>query len=410
MQHLTDPCLTRDLALRCDMASFLLPPPLSATGGKRGIPNADTVTAQLWTLNRTHLTITTSQQLCLNRLKHMMDSGCLNSVTHISICHGSVHAESIGLLSRLPNLQHFRVLDQVDDGGESSKNDDYSSSGDETRTGEANQVLDILDSICQSLSHMNNLLHLDVEFDTVVHGSRLIYLRHLHHLQYLRLRGFDLSDGIGHLHQLSNLQTLHLCHGNFYSAPPKNVHEEDMTKLTKLTEIEHVHLEGFDNLSQRTFQDGLFAQTNNMRQLILKHCQDVDPAFLPHISNMTHLNSLHIINCAFDSTILLESSVLQHLNNLNLHTLSLFYVLEDASRLKVLWGLSNLSTLNVAFDDDVDKEVMDYLRTWIIPTFGRLQTLRIFSEEGMEYSTHGQEGSANVEFEQFNFGDLVDLE
>lgn len=91
-----------------------------------------------------------------------------------------------------------------------------------------------------------------------------------------------------------------------------------------------------------------------------------------------------------------------------LKSLSLFYVLEDPSDLKELWGLASLETLNIALEDELDKEDVDDLCETILPTFGSLRKLRIFSEDGMAYSC--PYGDIEVEHAPFTFGDLVYLE
>jgi len=45
------------------------------------------------------------------------------------------------------------------------------------------------------------------------------------------------------------LESLHLCHGDFYSSPSDDIREEDLSNLIGLINLKHVHLEGFDALS-----------------------------------------------------------------------------------------------------------------------------------------------------------------
>ena len=100
---------------------------------------------------------------------------------------------------------------------------------------------------------------------------------------------------------------------------------------------------------------------------------------------------------------------MQNINALAaLKSLSLFYVLEDRTDLRALWGLRALETLNVAFEDDLDEDDVEELCQSILPMFGSLKKLRIFSEESMDYSCY--HGGLEVEFAPFSFGDLVQLE
>ena len=278
---------------------------------------------------------------------------------------------------------------------------------------ESESHLEGLESILRSTSNMRSLRHLDVEFDTVVHGSRLIHLRNLTSLQSIRLRGFDLSDGMGHLSMLSNLERLQLCHGNYFSAPALNANLEDFVKLSRLKRLAHIHLEGFDDLESL---HPFCQQGNLVDTLILKHCQDLSPGVMAEVARMPYLKNFHLVYCEVDSMPILEDTDLQHLNSLDLERLSLFYTIDDVTDLKVLWGLDNLVTLNIALDE-VDDEVNDYLRTWIVPTFSRLRKLRIFAEgsidEMMDGLTMGaDERIRDVEVERgrFEFGDLVNLD
>ena len=150
--------------------------------------------------------------------------------------------------------------------------------------------------------------------------------------------------------------------------------------------------------------------------MILKHCQDLSPGVMAEVARMPYLKNFHLVYCEVDSMPILEDTDLQHLNSLDLERLSLFYTIDDVTDLKVLWGLDNLVTLNIALDE-VDDEVNDYLRTWIVPTFSRLRKLRIFAEgsidEMMDGLTMGaDERIRDVEVERgrFEFGDLVNLD
>lgn len=493
------------LALKCDTVPFFtghslggdtydsvlsttqrnIPSPISSVGLRHVSPQM-----REWTASRSHLRINANNsKLCPKRVGHMVSNGYLNSVTTVDMI--GVDSRSVELLSRLPRLTSFRVLDsQIEDtkqieggsdngritaAGNTGQVDDWAqgearkvsediedsatsdtsisdmsisrSSSDDDMGGIDDhgndqrhehvplgstlpqhelvaraQVLHVeegethvegLESILRSTSNMRSLRHLDVEFDTVVHGSRLIHLRNLTSLRSIRLRGFDLSDGMGHLNMLANLERLQLCHGNYFSAPALNANIEDFVKLSTLKRLTHIHLEGFDDIeSLRPFcQEG-----NLVKTLILKHCQDLSPGVMADVARMAYLKNFHLVYCEMDSMPILEDTDLQHLNSLNLQRLSLFYTIDDVTDLKVLWGLDNLMTLNLALDE-VDDEVNDYLRTWIVPTFKRLEKLRIFTEgsldEMMDGLTMGEvERIRDVEVERgrFEFGDVVNLD
>jgi hypothetical protein len=262
-----------------------------------------------------------------------------------------------------------------------------------------------------SLEKMPCLQALDIEFDHVISGRNLMFLQHLEGLKHLRLRGFDLSRGIDNMAGLTNLQSLHLCHGNFYSSPEEDVKEEDLLTLMKLTNVRNLHLEGFDCLGDTGLKP--FSPSTTMKNLTLRHCQEMSQDCLPSIGRMTSLESLHIVNSAFDDIDIenFESENWVHLNDLqNLKRLSLFYVLVDQYDLLDLAGLTSLETLNIAFHDSMDQEGFGDLCENILPTtFPSLRKLRIFSDgECMEYSM--QRGEVEIEFSSFNFGDEVELD
>ena len=256
--------------------------------------------------------------------------------------------------------------------------------------------------------NMPSLKHLDIEFDCTVHGSRLSFLEKLHDLEPLRLRGFDLSDGINHVRALTALNRLHLCHGNFYSSPSNDVNEKNLLNLMGLTNLQHVHLEGFAGLSNIGLKL-LCTTAASVKGLILKHCQYLGEECLPSIGRMVQLNSLHIVQSAYDDTRIFGMDNLRHLNALaSLKSLSLFYALGNLSDLRVLWGLVSLEALNIALEDEIDLEDLNHFCHSILPAFVSLRKLRIFSENGMKYTCH--RGTLDVEYSTFNFGDLVKLE
>ncbi|KAL7546174.1 hypothetical protein ACHAWF_009516 [Thalassiosira exigua] len=374
--HLADPSLTCHLQLRMDKAPFF--------------SSDDVVTvdrAQQWLTNRRRLVLNdVSSKICPHRLAYLVAHGYLNSVTEVVVFDCHLHRTVVALLAMLPNLESLSIASHASD--------------------QEAGVLDELEFIVASVGKIQSLKSLDMEFDCVIHGSRLSFLRNQQGLRHLRLRGFDLSEGISSMGGLRNLSTLHLCHGNFFSSPSNDVNEKALIALMGLTNLTQVHLEGFDCLSDVGLK---FGSRNSLERLVLKHCQDLDPEIFPSIGRMGQLNSLHLVHSSYDDVAILSVETLQHLNSLSaLKSLSLFYVLEDISDLSTLWGLSSLETLNIALEDELDEEDVDYLCHSILPTFGSLRKLRIFSEEGMSFSV--SRGKLDVEYAPFTFGDLVYLE
>ena len=174
------------------------------------------------------------------------------------------------------------------------------------------------------------------------------------------------------------------------------------------SKIQQVHLEGFDSLSNNGLK--VFNKSpNSLRRLVLKHCQDLSEDCLPCIGRMSHLESLHIVNSAYDDAPIFGSEVLHHLNSLvGVKSLSLFYVLEDATHLRALWGLESLEVLNIALEEDPDEEDIAEICLTVLSSFASLKKLRIFSEDGMDHSYHL--GGLEIEHGRFNFGDQVFLD
>jgi len=377
--HLADPSLTCHLQLRMDRAPFF-----SAH---------DTFTlcqARDWLANRHRLVVNDARfgMICPHRVAYLVANGFLDSVSEIVIYDCHVHRSILASLALLPNIESLRLASHASDDEEG--------------------ILEELEFMVTDVGKIHGLKHLDVEFDCVVHGSRLSFLRNLRCLRHLRLRGFDLSDGISLMGGLLNLTSLHLCHGNFYSSPSNDVNEKDLIYMMGLTNLKEVHLEGVDGLTEIGLKP--FTTTPaSVKRLVLKHCQDLNEECLPSIGRMEHLTSLHIVHSAYDEVPIFDAESLQCLNALvALKSLSLFYVLDDPSDLRDLWGLASLETLNIALEDELDREDVDYLCQAVLPMFDSLRRLRIFSEDCMSYSHRS--GNLEVEYAPFTFGDIVYLE
>jgi len=369
-----DPSLTSHLELRMDRAIFFR--------DERCYSEEE---IRQWLVNRNKLVIyDTNSSINSTLVSDLVGKGFLNSISQVIIfdCHS--YRTIISALATLPNIKSMKLLDQSND----SMND--------------------LEVIISSVGNMRSLEILDIEFDCVIDGSRLSFLRGLRQLKNLRLRGFNFSQGIKNLATLSSLESLHLCHGNFFSSPDEDVRIKDLMYLNSLTKLQFIHLEGFDCLTGMELQP--LSASGSLQHLFLKHCQELKEDTLYCVGhNMKSLQSLHIISTPYEDVPEFDRESLNQLNTLStLKSLSLFYALQDPIDLLILQGLSSLETLNLAFDDDVDEGVVDYMCQHIFPPFRVLKRVRIFSEEFMEYSY--QSGNLDIEFVRFTFGDILCLD
>ena len=373
----SDLSLTSHLQLRIDTAPFF-----SADN------TFDISQARQWLTNRSRLLIDDpNAKICPHRVAYLVDNGFLDTVISIQIFDCHIHHKIFAILSHLPNLQSLRLASHASDQEEG--------------------VLEKLENIVASIGGITTLKQLDIEFDCLVHGSRLSFLRHVKGITHLRLRGFDLSEGISSIGELQDLTSLHLCHGNFFSSPSNDVNEKDLINLMGLTKLQQVHLEGFDKLLDIGIKPFSTA-FSSVKRLVLKHCQDMDKECLPCIGQMQHLASLHFVNSAYEDVRIFDAEDLEQINSLStLKSLSLFYVLEDPSDLKALCDLSHLEVLSIAFHDDISEDGKDELCQNILHMFGSLRKLRIFSENEESMICSYQRGGLTVEFSPFAFGDLV---
>lgn len=370
---LADPRLTSHLQLHMNMCPFFC--------------DSDQFSeefARRWLDNRGRVVIDDKDcRLSPIRVTYLVSNGFLDSVTEF-VVYGHRHQEIIGAMSRLRSLKSFTFFDQADQ----------------------RETLDDLEAIVGLIGNMRSLTSLDMEFNVVIHGSRLSFLRGLRGLQHVRLVGFDLSYGISFMGGLFDLTTLHLCHGNFYSSPEEDVNEKDLLELAGCKKLERIHLEGFDDLKGI----GLSSWHGSMKNLAMKHCQDLSEDCLVSISQMTRLESLHLVSSSGDDIETFSEEGLQHLNTLtSLQSLSLFYMIDEITHLQPLPGLTALRTLNLAFEDPLCNDELEMVCTQALRTFPSLQKLRIFSEEGMDTTfQHGHQ--LEVETATFTFGDLVYLD
>lgn len=382
--NLTDPSLTSHLHLRMDRAPFF--------SSCKSMALEDTSEDRLkkWLGNRRGLIVKDADAsiICPKRVGYLAANGYLDSVTHLSVLDCHAHERIISTLARLPNIESLTLIDNT--------------SSDQAH------LLDALESILSRVQGVPYLKKLSLDFDCTVHGSRLSFLRNLHGLEDLRLRGFDLSDGLSFLEELTSLHALHLCHGNFYN-PSNEVDEKNMLFLTGLVNLRNVHLEGFNCLSEVGLRP-LCALPTHVNSLVLKHCQELSEDCLTSVKQLTSLTSLHMVHSEYDDAPTFDSKRLKELNALaSLKTLSLFYVLENLSDLYVLSGMPSLETLNVAVEDEVALEDLSNIcQSIIIPAFASLRKLRVFTEDCDRQNCFI--GQLEITCDTFNFGDAVCLD
>lgn len=384
--RLFDPLFTSHLNLRMDMAPFFGPDKKYTSRMIRR-----------WMHNRRRLVINgRNSKIHPARVALLVKGRYLDSVTQVIVYDASSHGATIAQLATLPNIQSIKLVDHHLAGGQQI--------GKEYDTA----VQENLDNIVDSLRKMTSLKVLDIEVDSVISGRRLSILEDMKELKSLRLRGFDFSEGIKHVGGLTQLEDLHLCHGNFYSSPEKEVDESDLLELSSLSQVKNVHLEGFDNMTELGLKP--FCQSKSVKELVLKHCQDLSGDSCTSLGAMTSLNALHIINSVYDEVDDFETEHLVELLPLKkeLKTLSLFYVLIDQYDILDLEGMDNLETLNVAFTIDMSQEEFDILCKTILPIFPSLKKLRIFGEDFMEQNM--VVGNLEIEFSSFNYGDVIELD
>lgn len=384
-RELCDPLLTSHLSLRVDHVPFF--------GADKQYTSRS---IRRWLYNRKRLVINGhNKNIHPARVAYLVKNGYLDSVSQVVVYDASRHDATISQLVMLPSIKALKLVDHHLTGGRvHSKEHDA-------------KVQENLDAIVDSLHKMSSLKMLDIEVDSVLSGRRLSTLEGMKGLKDLRLRGFDFSEGIRHIGSLTELENIHLCHGNFYSSPEKEISEEDLLVLSGFSQMKSVHLEGFDAMTDMGLKP--FCQSKSMKRLVMKHCQDLSGDSCSTIGAMASLESLHIVNSAYDDVEDWESEHLVQLLPLKeLKTLSLFYVLIDQYDILDLEGLDNLETLNVAFTIDMNQDEFSILCNTILPIFPSLKKLRVFGEDLMEQSMRVR--NIDIEFASFNLGDVVELD
>ncbi|KAL3808890.1 hypothetical protein ACHAXA_005101 [Cyclostephanos tholiformis] len=322
----------------------------------------------------------------------------LDEVADLVVYDCRLHSRAIAaLLDRIPKLESLTLID--------GNSDEYDVC-----------AIEDLESILANLGGLDSLVRLDIEFEhCLVNGSRLSCLRGMHRLEHLRLRGFDLSDGIANVACLGSLKSLHLCHGNANASPSNDVDESHWLSFSgMLAKLSHLHLEGFDDLSHSGLQ-AFFDIPSSIRTLVLRHCQKVDEDCLSIFGQSIQLTGLHIVHGPCDEATAFGSESLRHLNALSrLRSLSLFYVLKNTSDLWVLRGLTSLEYLNIAIANDggIDYSAnhwRELCRSCIVPTFPSLRRFRIFLEDCIVAARTCRYGRLDVEFASYDHEKLAFL-
>eukprot|EP00956_Cyclotella_meneghiniana_P021979 scaffold40799_cov31-Cyclotella_meneghiniana.AAC.7 len=355
------PLLTSHLPLRLDRVNFFTPQP---------DPKRHRRYVAQWLFNRKRIIIADrTQSIQSSPVASLVKHGYMKAVTELDISHCSFYRSIITHLVKLPNLKDLKLSDthnlraHVRYGG---KNYDA--------------VIRETTAIVECLQNMKQLESLDIEFDGLVDGKCLSVLREMKNLRSLRLRGFDFSSGIEHVHSLDDLEHLHLCHGNTRCTPDNAVPPEAFLSLEFLSKLKTIHLENIDNLSNEQICPLTHFKSTN--SLTFKHCQAMNGNALESIGNMTSLQELHFVNCASDDTRIFETEQLAHLQNLkHVKTLSLLFVMIDPYDILDLSGMDSLETLNIGLLTTITKKEFDIMCLRFMPLLPKLKRLRIYGAD-----------------------------
>ena len=212
---------------------------------------------------------------------------------------------------------------------------------------------------------------------SLVPGQHLSAFRDMLSLKSLRLRGFDLSEGIEHLCSLTKLEHLHLCHGNTCSMSERTIPHDAFLSLYSLEKLKTIHIENMDNMTLPQIRP--LCQFEEVTSLTFKHCQELSSNTLSSISTISSLQELHFINSPTDEFEPFESEDLVQLKNLKqCKTLSFLFVLIDMFDILDLEGMVSLETLNVGFHTEVTKKEFDILCLALLPVIPNLKKVQIY--------------------------------
>eukprot|EP00956_Cyclotella_meneghiniana_P024553 scaffold49424_cov30-Cyclotella_meneghiniana.AAC.6 len=351
-----NPLFTSHLTLRLDRVVFFTPQS-NAKHGLRYISR--------WLYNRKRLVITDrTQSIHLSPIAALVKNGyIMKTVTELDISHCSCYRSIITHLVKLPNLKVLKLSDAYSHIEYKSKN--YEAIVQETT------------AIVKCLQNMTQLESLDIEFDCLVDGKCLSVLQDMKNLRSLRLRGFDFSSGIEHIHSLDDLEHLHLCHGNTICTAYTVIPPDAILSLEFLPKLKTIHLENMDDLTNNRIKP--LTRFKSADSLTFKHCQDMSGDTLESIGTMTSLKELHIVNCSSDETQLFETDHLIHLQNLKqLKTLSLMFIMVDLYDVLDLVGMDSLETLNIGMPTNITKKEFDVMCLTILPLLPKLKRVRIY--------------------------------
>ena len=327
----------------------------------------------------------------------LITHGYMKSVTELTVKNCVHHRLTIAQLAQLPNLKHLELSDRHPFAAAIDKNSKYYDS-----------VVQITSAIIDSIATLNGLETLDIDFGCTVKGTHLSVLQHVRGLRSLRLRGFDLSQGLNHIGKLTYLEHLHVCHGNTLHRSEQTVPSDAFASLPcNLQSLKSIHIENMDNITYEQVKP--LSQMRTITSLTFKHCQEMKGDILPIIGTMSSLQELHIINSPLDSCEAFETEELEQLANLkSLKKLTLMHVLIDQYDILDLEGLNELETLNIALDRDMFKEEFDQLITTILPVLPKLERLRIYGMEPVHYDMRCMK--YDVDFRFFDVSGSVELD
>jgi hypothetical protein len=294
---------------------------------------------KLWLYNRKRLLIRgRTPNIQHRRVASIIKAGLMNSITDIEIANWSiVYKHTIGHFAKLPNLKRLKLVDRhpyletIQERGEHY----------DRFVRETSEIVD-------SLGDMRGLESLHIDFDCTVNGSHLSVLQNMKCLRSLHLRGFDFSQGIEHIHHLTELENLHLCHGNSSNpadliALPRDAFHALPTRLNKLRSI---HIEHMDSMTHDQIKP--LTELKSVEELTFKHCDDLKREVLSSIGTMTELRALHFIYSITDEYDTFEDDDLVHLQSLKkLKVLTLMYVMIDQYDLLDLEGEPKISRQGV---------------------------------------------------------------